>query len=524
MRSRGLTAALSLLFLGGLHSPASSDVFPVTDLGDSGSGTLRQALIDAGDPAGAPHTIVFDVAGAIQPLTPLPPLSVDGTEVHGELDSDGYACSGCDPRILIWGNLTTGSGLVIAAESCSVSGLIIMGFSGPGIELGPDAQWSRVGQPGPECCERVYLTNNATGVVIYGTTPSNNIVQNCRIYNNTGNGVEVLSGPIHNSIGVDADERRNYIYGNGANGVLFEALEFADVENDTIAGNVIYENTDNGILFFGGGNPSCVTRCVITGNKIGIDEDNAAAGNGLDGVRLRNCSPENEITDNLIVHNGHNGINLLESSHQDSVASNYIGIDPDGTVRSNQYNGIHIQTDANMVGPDNVIMHNGAGGTEFNGITLKCGGAYAPGQNTIWSNTIAANTGSGVMMGGVGTVENVVIQNDIGTDAAYSDLGNSEYGVELQGGASLNRVLGNTIGFNTDYGVTIASAADDNDVLGNAIGTDDGGELDLGNGGGILIGSSDNVIGGTTPGDGNVIGFNSGWGIMASAGSEQSGN
>ena len=89
MRSRvkALATALVLAFA----VPLAGSTFTVTNTSDSGAGSLRQALLNAQNCTGAPHTIAFDVpAGAltngvavIAPSSALPPLTCAGTTIDG---------------------------------------------------------------------------------------------------------------------------------------------------------------------------------------------------------------------------------------------------------------------------------------------------------------------------------------------------------------------------------------------------------------------------------------------------------
>ena len=65
--------------------------FLVSNTGDSGAGSLRQAIIDSNSAVGATNTIDFDISGTgvqtIAPLTSLPaitnPVLIDGTSQPG---------------------------------------------------------------------------------------------------------------------------------------------------------------------------------------------------------------------------------------------------------------------------------------------------------------------------------------------------------------------------------------------------------------------------------------------------------
>ncbi len=65
--------------------------FLVSNTGDSGPGSLRQAILDSNAATGATNTIDFDISGTgvqtIAPLSPLPaitnPVLIDGTSQPG---------------------------------------------------------------------------------------------------------------------------------------------------------------------------------------------------------------------------------------------------------------------------------------------------------------------------------------------------------------------------------------------------------------------------------------------------------
>src|SRR5262245_15288003 len=67
----------------------------VTNLGNGGAGSLRQAILDANAVAGG-DIIVFDVGGTINLVAALPPLTDNATEIHGET-----APGGSPPRVTL---------------------------------------------------------------------------------------------------------------------------------------------------------------------------------------------------------------------------------------------------------------------------------------------------------------------------------------------------------------------------------------------------------------------------------------
>ncbi|MBD3236546.1 MAG: hypothetical protein GF330_07570 [Candidatus Eisenbacteria bacterium] len=517
-----LSAGLLMGVVLGVFSSAPADEIPVTSVIEGFSTTLRVAIEEANTLPGGPHTIVFDVEGVYQPTSSLPHLLVDGTQIRGERNSGGDPCPGDLPRFTIDGSLAGPCpGLYVEAHDCIVTGLEIRQCLGPGIYIAEGKTGNQIGTPGSGSCERVHLCLNRSGITIPGENTEQNAVRNCRIFENEYNGIELIAGPDFNTIGADIEGERNYIYGNGTNGVLLTTTceyNTADLQGNLIAGNYIYANDSHGILGVGDAFPALLQETMIRRNRIGVQEPDAAAGNGLDGVRLTGGSPFNYILENVIVDNAHNGISLLEESDEDSVAANAIGVLDTGVAMGNHGFGIYAQTDANSIGPDNVVMHNGDGSTTYAGIGLLDGDGYAPAYNTIWENVVSSNAGRGVTIAGADTGENLLRGCFIGTDANSANLGNSYDGVVLEDSTRTNYVRACVIGWNGGDGIRVQDGAFDNELLSNRIGTDVLTELALGNArSGILLKAGSNQIGGTGLNSGNTICWNDGWGIRCTS-------
>ena len=192
------------------------------------------------------------------------------------------------------------------------------------------------------------------------------------------------------------------------------------------------------------------------------------------------------------------GFGILLESNGNLIIGNFIGTDPNGTVaRANQV-GVHaIDSSQNTIGGTAVGARN----------------------------VISGNIGAGVSID-PGATNNVVLGNFIGTDATGERaVPNSANGVLIDG--SSNNTIGgtavgarNVISGNIGAGVSIDPGATNNVVLGNFIGTDATGERAVPNSAaGVLIGqSSNNTIGGTAVGAGNVISYNSGNGVSFGSG------
>lgn len=129
-------------------------------------------------------------------------------------------------------------------------------------------------------------------------------------------------------------------------------------------------------------------------------------------------------------------------------------------------------------------------------------------------NAIAGNTGDGVELSGSGSTGNLVAGDWIGTDSTGSQYFPNATGVEIDAGTSGNTIggtspgAGNEISGNSDNGVELSGAGvTDNVVLGDDIGTNAAGTIPFGNGVGVLVnsGASSNTIGGTAAGARDVI-------------------
>jgi hypothetical protein len=267
--------------------------------------------------------------------------------------------------------------------------------------------------------------------------------------------------------------------------------------SSTVRGLVINRFAQMGILMQTAGDN------VITGNYIGTDVTGTAnLGNGANGVRLD--APSNRVGGatagerNIISGNGGSGIIIFQSDAiGNAVKGNYIGTDVTGTAKlSNSFDGVAIENASN-----NTV-----------------GGATAGERNII-----CGSRGSGVTIFSSGATGNVVAGNYIGIDATgAAKLGNSFNGVFITTTSS-NRVGGvtagerNIISGNGFDGVLISSATG-NAVKGNYIGTDVTGTINLDNlRSGVRIDASNNTVGGTNAGEGNIIAFN-GTGVVVLSG------
>jgi titin len=244
----------------------------------------------------------------------------------------------------------------------------------------------------------------------------------------------------------------------------------------------------------------------VQGNSIGTDgAGTKALGNGSSGVSIGGGANSNTIggttgaARNVIAANARDGITIWNAA-QNLVQGNYIGTDRTGTK----------------------ALGNSGGMSIFSAATNNTIGGTASGAG----NVIAANKGDGITIYGNGTKNNLVQGNFIGTDSTGTvALGNRGNGATIAGGATGNIIggtsagAGNVIASNAFQGVLIFGGATQNLIQGNFIGTDVSGAKRLGNSvNGVMIRTSNNLIGGTTPGAGNTIAFNGIDGVLVDTG------
>ncbi len=359
---------------------------------------------------------------------------------------------------------------------------------------------------------------------------------------NSGDGIVIMAGASNNVVGGDTPGARNLISGNSdGNDETDEAgiyLQDADTAGNRILGNYIgTDGTGTGSL--GNGDVGIVLALGAHDTIIGGETPGAAnviSGNGGHGVSLQQAGTDhNRIVGNTIgldatgthsLTNGETGVFIGFTASNNVVGGEAPGTrnlinggvwlqDP-GTT-GNQVLGNYVGTDANGTT---------APGNQGDGVALIDGpsGNVVGGETPAAANIISGNAKHGVFMQGAGTTANEVKGNTIGADVTGAQsLGNGLNGVLIMYGSTSNVVGGNTAGArnvisgNGLYGVQLQDpGTTGNRVQGNYIGTDVNGTAALANAkDGVIIsqGASDNLVGGETPGDGNLISGNAEMGV-----------
>ena len=461
-----LMLALTLTLLPTPHI-ARADTYTVTNTNDSGAGSLRSAIEQANTNPG-PDIIEFDIAGCagvctIQPTSLLPLLTDDDTTIDGYSQPGASEADDGTPATLLIeldGSSIAGlsAGLVVTSTGNLIRGLVINRFSVNGIAIvGNEAMGNVVSGN--------YVGTDASGTVDLG---------------NGADGVFVGQGAQANTVGGDTPAARNVLSGNGWEGV--------GIHGAGTMGN------------------------VVSGNYVGTDAAGTGAlANTLYGVRIYGQAQNNTVGGdtagerNVISGNDgndQNGVHVVGSGTTGNVVSgNYIGTDASGTADlGNDGFGVYVGVGAR----DNLV--GGSNASPGSACTGEC-------------NVISGNDRDGVYIVGSDTMSNTVSGNYVGTDASgTARLGNRWYGVCVGEGSQYNTVGGDTAGErnvisgNGDVGVGIqGSGTMSNTVSGNYVGTDASGAVDLGNDTDavyISTGAQNNVIGGDTPGERNVLSGN----------------
>ena len=534
---------LLILVLG--SQSLSAAIFVVSNTSDSGTGSLRQAIISNNTTPGF-NIINFNIPTAppyvIQPLTPLPsitnPVFIDGYSQPGT--SMNTLLQGTNANLLIeinGSNYTVGNGinsgiglsLRAGSSGSTIRGLVINEWILAGIAILGSSSNNIFGNFIGTNISGTQQDANAIGVLIEatGTAPSSIIPSNNNLIGSgniadlnliAGSFSDFLGGSaitlagftvndlpagvafnriLGNLIGTDRTGRE--ALGNSINGIaLFSS------NNTTVSGNLISGQTTYGV------NIASSTSSSISGNLIGTDVTGTKAlGNQNAGIALSaqsNATTGNLIVGNLISGNGQ-GISLGSllynfGTNFNSIEGNLIGTDITGTKPlGNTENGIWVFDSANFIG------------------SLIAG----------LGNVISGNGANGVLIASLAT-SNIVEGNLIGTDITGTmAIGNGENGVQLGLAGGNNASIGNFIGGpivgqgnvisgNQLNGIKIQSFSSKNIIQGNLIGTDITGIEPLPNvaDGVQIVSSFQNLIGGNAITDGNIIAYNR-TGVMVGA-------
>jgi CSLREA domain-containing protein len=277
----------------------------------------------------------------------------------------------------------------------------------------------------------------------------------------------------------------------------------------TPPGNVISGNTTAGVSLWGGG----LVTPSVQGNLVGLNASGTAAIANVVGIDLEQSVGGavvggSTVSARNVISGNTTGIGFSSPVFTNSIQGNYIGTDISGTVAVPNTTGISLQGGTLIGGntptpgtpPGNVISGNQTG--------ILVGGSTFSGSSTIRGNIIGA------------------------TPNGMSALPNTSLGITMQqnvGGTTIggatpgdrNLISGNAA-TPTSAGIDCSDCSSSNVVRGNWIGVNVAGTAALPNGIGLTStgaptsGFSSFTVGGSAPGEGNVISGNLGPGFKQS--------
>ncbi|MGB9589385.1 MAG: hypothetical protein ACPL68_00710, partial [Candidatus Hydrothermia bacterium] len=421
--------------------------YTVTDLADSGPGTLREAITLENANAW-PDTVVFDTlafigagyipisratqggesAWRISLATELPMLSDNwGLTIFGDINGNGT------PDIVLDGNASVTFGLVLGSRWNIIKGLVISNFTSAGIFIGGTSQNQIMGCWIGTDPEGINPAPNYFGIWIYNSDSN-------RIGTNLDGFGDELEG--------------NIISGNCGTGPVAG-----------ICGLYIYQGLNN----------------QVSGNRIGLGYTGQPCPNGYAGGIYVNVSSYCLIGDsagysgkNIISADSTIGI-LVKMSDHIWITHNYIGTDTSGTASGGyQINGIQIDTSTYTQVNDNIIS-----GLLSSGVLVRRGS-----YNHIYGNLIGCGrNGNPIGNGGIGVYVydssqyNVVGYNPYVPYLSYGNrIAYNAKGIVVGSGPTdfytvINRLSRNDIYSNVGLGIDLAN---------NGVTVNDPGDPDFG--------------------------------------------
>ncbi len=307
-----------------------------------------------------------------------------------------------------------------------------------------------------------------------------------------------------------------------------------DPTGETAAPNgagVILENSSNTI-----GGPNVADRNVLSGAE-GLGVPNAGVYVPDQASNPLNIAPSGNVIENNIIGLDATGTKAIEnhsSGVYDSGSGNTYGSTMAGlgNVISGNYDGGlntsgNVTIEGNYIGTDvtgKVAIGNGLSGAGIFGAESASAKSISM---TISNNVVSGNYDAITLYETVGSQSSYTISDNlIGTDASGTvAIGNKGFGLDLtsvENATVLNNVISdNEVGVRTQ--TNTPSGELQHDVFqGNLIGTDKTGQVAMGNTNeGIDIESGTGItIGGTGPGQGNVIANSGYYGIYLPAGQQ----
>lgn len=332
-------------FIGQTTTVRVGNVYIVTNTGDSGPGSLRQAILNANANTG-PDTIQFAIVGAARAIT----LSAALPTITGVLAIDGSTQAGVSVVGSRVSSAITGLAFATAASDSYVGGLTISGFKGigiavtnakmtlqsnmltgnkTGISLSASAN-SLIG--GSDAAMGNMLSGNTVGIALSGACTGTVIDHNMFSGNGVGvslsNATGVQVGVAGNTIaestsyGVQATGSLagSFVQANAITGTTFYGVYLRNATTLMVMGNTISDGKPQGAGLYAVGT---LTNTVVQGNTI---RNNRGSGVLLDNARgiTIGLTADGAGVANTIVNNSGFGLRAWGTSTGSAVRRNII--------------------------------------------------------------------------------------------------------------------------------------------------------------------------------------------------------
>ncbi len=228
-------------------------------------------------------------------------------------------------------------------------------------------------------------------------------------------------------------------------------------DNNTITGNTINNNSDNGIHMRTATNNQ-ISENTLNANDQGIHLSLSSNNNTLINNTINDSSDvgfyilssiNNTVAENTLYNNSAYGMYIVSSSHYNTLSNNNInggdtaGINMDSstynTLSGNEVNGdsYGIRLIAAM---NSTLTNNNATSDSGTGIYLS----YSS-NSTLTSNNASDNSGTGIYLSGS---VNCVLTDNIVRDNGF-------YGINMQTDSNNNTLTYNTVSNNSNYGLRL---------------------------------------------------------------------
>ena len=331
---------------------------------------------------------------------------------------------------------------------------------------------------------------------------------NATVVANNGDGLLVSGSSANTQVG-GVIPLGNVIAGNNKNGIEVSGTASGFVSFNTFAGLYAFgaaaPNRRDGILITSSGGNNTVRTSIVSGNY----------GNGIElggnatGVQITEAAIGTNTNITAAMPNGGDGILITGRAHGNAIGGFQPSVVPQVTISSNHRYGIEVTGSAR----DNTVFHTYIG-TDFNGTAAlgnNLGGIYlgrGTSSTTIGGESALAQVQILNSVGGAGVTMATSSNNAVLGDVIRNNAGG---GVFISGGRN------NRVGSTTSENAITGNGGDGLFVTGSVSGTQVlGNDIAGGTGNGVsLSGAKGVTIGGTSPGSGNRVFSNRGFGLLA---------